>query len=539
MTANPKVLFLAMDAGDKFLIQNWAADGTLKTFRALLDRGLVGNTMSMEGFFVGATWPSFYTGVTPGRHGFHRLMQLNPGTYELYRCNPGDFIKHEPFWNYLSNAGRRVAVLDIPLSGISRKINGIQMVEWASHDSTCGFCTWPQELKQDVLSRFGNHPLQNSCDCSGRTPEEFRVFRDQLIQGVQRKTELTRHYLKKDNWDFFAQVFTEGHCAGHQCWHLHDPQHPSYSSEIVAITGDPVRDVYIAIDAAIGEILTQIDDNTIVVFLASHRMAHNYGAHFLLQEILTSLQVTGARSEEIHHLDSSRFADRRDALLAWSWRHTPRSIKQKLTPIRDRYSDWISSSRNDHLPPLSRIDLKKSKCFPVDNSLSIGGIRVNLAGREPNGTIQPGEEMDTFCEQLARDLLTIIDDDTGIPMIKSVRRTKELYQGERIDHLPDLLVEWSDEKYLGTLGTGDGKGSRIRLTSEKTGIIEGVNSYCRTGDHRPEGLFIAFGAGIKEGCLERTVSLMDFAPTFTKLLGLKLPDFDGEPITEILKARNL
>ncbi len=536
MTATAKVLFLAMDAGDKFLIQSWAADGTLKTFRTLLDRGLVGNTISLEGFFEGATWPSFYTGVTPGRHGFHRLIQLNPGTYELYRCYSGDFIKHEPFWNYLSGAGRRVAVLDIPLSGISRKINGIQTVEWGSHDSNYGFCTWPQELKQDVLDRFGPHPLQNSCDFPGRTPEEFCIFRDQLIQGVQRKTELTKHYLKTDNWDFFAQVFTEGHCAGHQCWHLHDRQHPGYSSETSAITGNPVRDVYIAIDAALGEILTQIDNNTTVVFLASHRMAHNFGAQFLLPEILIRLQAAEAISGKSPQRSSSRSGDKRNALLAWSWRHTPRSIKQKLAPARDRYIEWIDGRPDGPSPSISGIDPGKSKCFPVENALSVGGVRVNLAGREPNGIIQPGADMDAFCEQLARNLLKIIDYDTGIPMIKSVRRTTDLYKGERIDHLPDLLVEWSDEKRIGTLGAEDGKGSSVRLVSEKTGVIEGVNSYCRTGDHRPEGLFIAFGPGIRKGCLERTVSIMDFAPTFTSLLGAKLPYVDGEPITEILKA---
>ncbi len=85
----------------------------------------------------------------------------------------------------------------------------------------------------------------------------------------------------------------------------------------------------------------------------------------------------------------------------------------------------------------------------MENALSVGGIRVNLKGREPDGIISPGAEMEAFCEDLSLKLLEIIDYDTGIPMIKSVRRTSEMYQGESLDHLPDLLVEWSDEKLLG------------------------------------------------------------------------------------------
>jgi predicted AlkP superfamily phosphohydrolase/phosphomutase len=525
-----------MDAGDKFLIQTWAADGTLKTFRTLLAGGLVGNTMSLEGFFEGATWPSFYTGVTPARHGFHRMTQLKPGTYEFYRCYTGDFIRHEPFWNYLSRAGRRVAILDIPLSGISEKINGLQMVEWGSHDPNCGFCTWPQELKRDVLGRFGQHPLRETCDSFRRTPQAFCVFRDLLLQGVQKKTELTNYYLNTDRWDFFAQVFTESHCVGHQCWHLHDPGHPGYDPEVVAITGNPVRDVYIAIDAAIGEILTQIDDSTLVVFLASHRMAHSFGAQFLLPAILVRLEVAEACSAKALSGQPPDYIDRLDAVLTWGWQSMSSRIKEKLTPVRDRLRGWIDG-RHPHLPSsCSGMDIKRSKCFPLDNGLSVGGIRVNLAGREPDGIIKPGAEMDAFCEELAHNLLRIVDGDTGIPMIKSVRRTVDLYRGECLDHLPDLLVEWSDEKPLGTIGTRNPGGSKVRLASEKIGIIEGVNAYCRTGDHRAEGLFIAFGSGIKAGRLKRTVSLMDFAPTFTNLLGVGLPHADGEPITEILEA---
>ncbi len=204
---------------------------------SLLARGLVGDTISVEGLYEGSTWPSFYTGVTPARHGFHRLTQINPGTYEFHRSSPGEFIKREPFWNLLSSAGEKVAILDIPLSGISKGLNGIQMVEWGSHDAVYGFHTWPSALKEDLLKRFGNHPMKKSCDSDRRSPQDFCRFRDQLIEGVKKKCELTIHYLNKGELGFFAQVFTEGHCAGHQCWHLHDPAHPNYYPKVVSPYG--------------------------------------------------------------------------------------------------------------------------------------------------------------------------------------------------------------------------------------------------------------------------------------------------------------
>ena len=235
MAAASKLLFLEIDAGDRELIRRWADDGTLPTFRRLLTHGLVGDTLSLEGFFVGATWPSLYTGVNPARHGIHSLLQQKPGTYEFALCPTGEHVKREPFWNALSRAGCRVAILDIPLSGISRDLNGIQSVEWGSHDSNYGFCASPADFEADVRRRFGTNPLTESCNAYGRTPADFVEFRELLCESVRAKSALTRHYLGQGGWDFFAQVFTESHCVGHQCWHLHDSAHPGYDSAITAM----------------------------------------------------------------------------------------------------------------------------------------------------------------------------------------------------------------------------------------------------------------------------------------------------------------
>ncbi len=523
-----KVLFLAMDAGDKQLIGSLVSDGTMENLRALSAGGLVGDTVSMEGFYEGSTWPSLYTGVTPARHGFHRLVQLRPGSYGFHRCDAGAFIENDPFWVPLSSSGRKVAILDIPLSFITKNINGIQMVEWGSHDPMYGFCAWPRGLKREVLARFGNHPWRESCDAFPRTPEGYRDFRDRLIRGVEKKTELTKHYLRSDRWDFMAQVFSEAHCAGHQCWHLHDASHPSHDPETASVVGDPVRDVYVAIDAAIGEILAEVGDDTIVVFLASHRMAHNIGAERLLPKILVRLHAAeplAPRGDEAPGNSLSRVRDR-----------VPEWAKRALRPVRDRLRGWRAERRDPVPYSCSRIDLEKSSCFPHENGYLVSGIRVNLAGREPAGRMRPGEEMDSFCRELARDLLEIVDHETGAPMIRSVKRTDSLYQGDRLNHLPDLLIEWNDEVPIGSAVAGIPKRSTIRVTSGKIGIVEGINWGCRTGDHRPEGLFIASGKGIRPGRMDRTVSLMDFAPTFTQLLGVPLPDVDGRPIPEILEG---
>ena len=282
-----KVVFLGFDAGNKYLIQDWANAGILPTFRSLLAKGLKGDTTALD-LFTGAIWPSFMTGAAPARHSVHTWLQLKPGSYEFYRSYAGDHIKREPFWNYLSRAGRKVTVLDIPLSRVTQNLNGVQLAEWGTHDNYSGFATWPPLLAQDVVSRFGKHPLTQICNAD-RSAKEYAAFRDDLLRGISTKVQITKHFLHESQWQFFAQVFTEGHCAGHQCWHFHDTNHPRHDPEQAGVVGNPLKDVYVAIDAAIGEVLKDLDDETTVVVLVSHGMSYRYGAHFLLDEILLRL----------------------------------------------------------------------------------------------------------------------------------------------------------------------------------------------------------------------------------------------------------
>ena len=532
MTPPTKVLFLEMDAGDKHLIQAWAKDGTLPTFRALLSRGLVGDTMAPEGMFVGGIWPSLYTGVTPAKHGIHSLIQLKPGSYDFYRCYTGESVKREPFWLALGRANRRVAIFDIPLSGITPEINGIQTVEWGSHDANYGFRAWPADLEADIKDRFGLHPWSQSCNVADRTPEDFVAFRDALIEGVRTKAALTKHYLSQGGWDFFAQVFTESHCVGHQCWHLHDPAYPGHDPAITQLTGDPMREVYREIDTALGEILQLVDDTTTVIVLAGHRMSHKFGAQFLLPDILDRLGVARLRSNTPTHKAMSRL----DALLTWGWQRTPGTVRRPLKGLRNRLRGAIDSTNpSTYLPPsVARLDAANSMCFLMDNGFPVSGLRVNLKGREPDGLISPGAEMEQFCVRLSEELLALADADSGKPMVDEVMKTAERYRGDYIDHLPDLLVKWNEERALGSATCGSPGGSLVRIRSDKIGLVEGVNQYCRTGDHRPEGLFVATGPGVRPGRLDRTVSITDFAPTFCELLGVTLEDVDGRAVTEIV-----
>jgi predicted AlkP superfamily phosphohydrolase/phosphomutase len=305
---------------------------------------------------------------------------------------------------------------------------------------------------------------------------------------------------------------------------------------MAAATGNPIKEVYKAIDSSIGEILSLVDDTTIVVVLAGHRMAHKFGAQFLLPDILAALDVAVLKSPK-----EKDTVDRMDNLLTWGWQHMPQRLRTPLQGIRQGLRGWIDGrDQTPRFPPsVARLDVANSRCFTMDSGFPVSGIRLNLFGREPQGLIRPGAESDRFCGGLIKDLLEIVDLETGIRMVKEVRRTDDHYHGEYRETLPDLLVAWNDEHRLGSASCGDSSGSHLRLYSDRMGFVEGINHYVRTGDHRPQGMFVAKGPGVSVGQLDRTISIMDFAPTFCEILNAKLPDVDGVPIQELIESTAL
>ncbi len=526
MSAAPtKVLVLGIDAASPDLLSRWALDGTMPNLAALMQRGLTGETRSLEGFFIASTWPSLYTGVTPARHGFHYTIQVKPGTYQYQYSS----LMHDGFWSHLHRAGKRVALIDVPLSRVDPDLNGIHIVDWSGIEATFGFDTSPPALRHEIAARFGPYPLRRACDGLRRGAGEFGELVSQLELGVRKRADLALHYLAAGGWDFFMPVFTEAHCAGHQCWHLHDPAHPAHDPAIAAAIGDPLRRVYAAIDRAIGQIVAAAGDARIVVFSA-HGMHHWYGAQGALPNILHALGVAQAPSVEPAPTGPGPAAV---AAARWLWHMVPQPLREALYRLRTRAGNRFAGPPS--LPGLD-VDVRTSRCFVVRNGHATGGIRLNLIGREPNGVLAPGPAAEAFCAELTRDLLDITDERTGRPVARRVVRTKDLYTGERLDELPDLLVEWDDAVATGSVRHANGAGAMVRLHSAKIGTIAVANEYTRTGDHRIGGLFVAAGPGIRPGRLDRVVSIMDLAPTFTALVGVEMPGVDGRPIPELLSV---
>jgi predicted AlkP superfamily phosphohydrolase/phosphomutase len=125
---------------------------------------------------------------------------------------------------------------------------------------------------------------------------------------------------------------------------------------------------------------------------------------------------------------------------------------------------------------------------------------------------------------LKEKLLELRDPRDGRPVVDEVWYREEVYTGEQARLAPDLLFKARDYGFLGRQLFGSRK---LVETSENMG----------NGFHRMNGMFLAYGPGVRSGVHLQGADITDIAPTVLYAMGLPVPaDMDGRVLTEVWPA---
>lgn len=432
---NNRLIFLALDAADVELIQQWANCNEMETFANIIAKNKMIRIRNEPGLYVGGVWPTISMGATSAHHGRYCWKQLRAGTYEdeFYQV---DQIKGEPIWDKLDKHGKSVCVIDIPKSIPGTKYKGRFVKDWGTHDpSSGGFRIYGWMKSTEFLTRYGRDEV-GRCDAIERTKNGFQQFRTSLINRASARTKMVCDVLSDGFSEVVMTSFSEAHCAGHQCWHIHDPTHEMHDEGLRKDLGDPVKDVYLALDKSVGQILKHIEPNDTVMLLATHGMGTNYNAVELLNAIVADFEY--------------------DSLSL---------IEQNALRV----------SGVPHLLSYDNLDFRRVlRIFPVPNNGAYAAFRMNIKGREPHGRLTP-DRSESFLQDFQNRLFALKNADTGEPIFRSSIVCKSAFCGSCSEKLPDLLVEWN-------------RSCPIKRILTPQGVLN--NSYGgnpRTGDHRADG----------------------------------------------------
>jgi predicted AlkP superfamily phosphohydrolase/phosphomutase len=519
-----RVVMLAFDAMDPVLTEQMANDGRLPAFREVFTSASRHPIRNPPGLFVGSLWSTFFTGRSAVETGFHCWEEIVAGGYER-RLTTAEAIRGRPFWENLSDAGRRVAVIDVPHSRAGAPLDGVQISEWGCHDRHFGFRAHPPELVEEIVDRFGLHPLLTADPFSVRewapddymfregplrTGDEEKALLDALLAGADAKRRLSVDILENGPWDLFLTVFGEPHSVGHQSWHLHDPAHPRHDPSVKARIGDPLTQVYEKMDQALADHLARIDPDVTLLVLLSHGMGPHHDGTHLLPEILRRL-------DEAYRSTPTRSLEGR--LLGRAWTLTPMWLRRVL--IKPLAVMLRAHARRRDLPVArdsETDDERRAQAFFMSpNNFVVGGVRINLSGRENEGIVEPGQELGELYRRLESDLLALVNVEAATSVIDRVERSDAHYEREPLDALPDLFLEWNHDHPIET------------VWSPRLGIIHGPYTHWRTGDHQPGGLLLARRPGAAPEEQGSPLEINRLAALIAEELDVELSDADRAP----------
>jgi len=523
-----RLVVVGLDGATFDLIRPWVAAGRLPTLARLLQDGSHAPLQSVLHPFTAQAWTSMVTGANPGKHRIFDFWERDFSVYG-FRLTNASFRALPALWTLLSQAGRRVIVLNVPMTYPPEPVNGVLVSGWDTPGLGVAF-THPPALKAGLSALAGGQPYVI-------VPDDWKYSAarrdDRVLSELQREIDVrftvVTSLMAREPWDlcFFVVSALDG--ASHFLWKHHDPNHPLYNADETAryFDEDPMLQVYQRADQRLGELLDRLPADTRVLVVSDHGEGPLGDV-----EIHLNLWLAGRGLLKMCRPGSSR---------------TLRSATRWLAA---RLVDWgkhllygrVSFSTLARLrrlwPDRLRTILSEEAFFPgVDWSQTQayseevrGNIWINLRGRDPQGIVEPGPAYEALRDQIIAELPSLTDPRTGRRLVKRVWRREELFNGPYVECFPDLLVEAGYPDLFRPRGSYQGMEPVRHLT------VEEMRQRRVTGCHRSTGIFLAWGPGIRAGVALPLIRITDVAPTTLYLLGEPIPGWmDGRVLTEIVE----
>jgi predicted AlkP superfamily phosphohydrolase/phosphomutase len=233
------------------------------------------------------------------------------------------------------------------------------------------------------------------------TPAEF--LEQARIAGDENRRQY-KYVLDGFRRGFLFYYFGNVDQVSHMMWRAMDPQHPAYNAERDKPYAHVVEELYVGLDAIVGETLDRMAADDLLVVMSDHGF------------------TSWRRS---FHLNS--------------W-------------LRDNGYLALADPRMTEDPGFfANVDWSRTRAY----AMGLNGVYINLKGREKSGTVERGARA-PLMDEISAKLLQVIDPKTGAPAITKVYPRDLMYASAGHDDIaPDLVVGYakgtrgSDESALG------------------------------------------------------------------------------------------
>jgi predicted AlkP superfamily phosphohydrolase/phosphomutase len=456
----PRIAVIGFDGMELSLVHRWAGKGHLPTFARLLEASSWTQFRLPPEYSSGMVWPSINTGLEPSVHQTSFGLRLVEGTYRLRPRRHQD-VRGIPFWHALAARGRRLVLMDVPFARVDPACSGMQIIGWGQHEWGWPRESHPRRLLAEVERAFGRYPLttfaEDTFACDGAD-----ALLNGLLRGTEQRTRILCHLTRQDDWDLFYGVFHEAHGAGHYLWHLSDTSHPLFERSSEIGSPDPLLRVYSALDRSLQKLIEHFGKDVTVMVILSHGMGPNYSGDHLFAELLTRFNRS-CRDSPCNNLS------RTDNLGVWDLtigKLPPRLRKRAQRHVPPQLRRWLSAKRHQH-----RGIWRHEESFALPGLDGFSAVRVNLAGREPDGVVHAGRKYDEYLDAMQAEFRSWTVGSAGQKAVARVHRAARGLDALRLGVAPDLMVWWNKARPI------------CEIRSPALGEVRGNSTDERTGEH--------------------------------------------------------
>lgn len=485
----PRVLVIGLDGAEPSLLGPWMDAGRLPNLSALRNRGAFLPCASTVPPATFPAWTTCVTGVNPGRHGIVDFTVLDHEARALRFMNATR--RDAPaIWSVLSAAGKRVCVLGVPATYPPETVNGVLVSGFDSPvaQGVDRSFVYPAERYRQVCGwKFADFQ-EGSIG-----PGWHKRALERLLEGVATKERIATELLAEEPWDFFMLVFGESDTVSHHFWLFHDKHSPRYRPGF----DDAIERVYQRLDTAVGRLVETAGDDVFVAVVSDHGF--------------------GGAGTGVVHLNNW-LAEQGDLAFAPARGSLLKSAALRFTPERWRGALFRRfqplAARAESRSRFAGIDWRHTRAWSEELNY-LPSIRVNLKGRDPEGTIAP-EDYDGYC----RDLCARLE---AWDVVARAYRRDEIYDGPHVERAPDIVVELALENGYSYSALRARGGPAFRRIGEHEYL--GGKEKGMTGNHRPTGVLLMSAPTSATAC-----TLLDVAPTVYAALGVPGPPMEGRSL---------
>lgn len=267
--------------------------------------------------------------------------------------------------------------------------------------------------------------------------------------------------MKKTTRGVIACWFQVTDSIQHMFFRYLDKKHPSLKHARSEKSEKIIEDLYTGMDDLVGRVIEKLNKKSCLIVMSDHGF----------KQFKRGVNIN-----------------------SWLYKNGHLSLKKG----KNTSSEWFKD-----------VDWENTKAY----GLGLGGIYINVKGREEKGIVNPGQEYTALKSELKTKLENLRDEKENKDAIRTIYDRDAIPSGPYKDNCPDLIVGYHN-------------GYRVSwdsVTGKVDSHIFQDNRKAWSGDHCIDPEIVPGVLFCDRKISQQKASIVDIAPTVLKLFGIKPP----------------